>query len=144
MSSVSSLRRCIALATAFARVRHVGGEKGTLLIANESHTGALVRCEIVHRALLQFVFTLIGLLGKVEAEGESNVGEEEKDRLRLLTPVAKAFSADLATNEMPHCLEALGGQGYMVENEIGRLISDTNVERIWEGYVPLSLAGRIH
>lgn len=30
-------------------------------------------------------------------------------------------------------MQALGGQGFMEENEIGRLIQDSMVENIWEG-----------
>ncbi|KAG9052184.1 hypothetical protein FS842_010360 [Serendipita sp. 407] len=34
---------------------------------------------------------------------------------------------------MEECMAALGGQGYMEENAIGRLIRDALVEKIWEG-----------
>lgn len=62
MSGVAALRRCISIAKSFAGVRHVGGEKGTLLLDNEMHTGALVRCELTHRALLQFMMGLALLM----------------------------------------------------------------------------------
>lgn len=54
-------------------------------------------------------------------------------KLRLFTPVVKAFSANLVSKMMPNCMEALGGQGYMTENELGRLMMDAVVENIWEG-----------
>jgi alkylation response protein AidB-like acyl-CoA dehydrogenase len=54
---------------------------------------------------------------------------------QLLTPVLKSYCAELGTSELPRLMEALGGQGYMLENQFGRLIADAQVERIWEGYV---------
>lgn len=80
------------------------------------HTFALASSELVRRALLHLTFGIVGLLGKSEV-GELDQGE--KDRLRLLTPVAKIFAADLGTTELPKLMEALGGNGYMVENQFG-------------------------
>ncbi|TFY78945.1 hypothetical protein EWM64_g5065, partial [Hericium alpestre] len=48
-------------------------------------------------------------------------------------PVVKAFAAEMAVPAMEECMAALGGQGYMEENIIGRLVRDTMVEKIWEG-----------
>lgn len=75
---------------------------------------------------------MIRLTGRSEAE-EIEESEGEKWRLRLLTPVVKGFCAVLVSRELPGLMESLGGQGYMEENEIGRLIRDSTVERIWEG-----------
>jgi alkylation response protein AidB-like acyl-CoA dehydrogenase len=120
ISCISALGRCLAIAKAFAGVRWVGGQNGTLLCENEMHTSALATSEIVHRALIQLSFGTIALLGRSEALGEKDLGGGEGWRLRLLTPVVKAFAADLSTGEMGKCMEALGGQGYMEENEFGR------------------------
>lgn len=119
ISSVSSLGRALHIARAFAQVRHVGGKGGALLAENEMHTAVLAQSEMVHRALLQIVFGTIGLLGKSEAE-EQEFTEGEAHRLRLLTPVVKSFAAHLSSGEMVNCMEGLGGQGYMEENELGR------------------------
>ncbi|GAA6032121.1 hypothetical protein JCM8097_007083 [Rhodosporidiobolus ruineniae] len=137
MSCISALRRALELAKAFAAARHVGGDLKSRLMDNEMHTNALVGSEVVQRALLTFFFRVVGLLGRSEVleegEGEGDFAEGEKWRLRLLTPVLKSYAADLSTTELPRLMEALGGQGYMSENEFGRLIADANVERIWEG-----------
>ncbi|GAA5929892.1 hypothetical protein JCM1841_001252 [Sporobolomyces salmonicolor] len=133
MSCVSALRRCLVLAKSFAAVRHIAGATNNLLIDNGMHTSVLAGSELVHRALLHFCFGTIHLLGRSEALVDGRFGQDEKWRLRLMTPVVKSFSAELSTTEMPRLMEALGGQGYMLENEFGRLIADANVERIWEG-----------
>lgn len=134
MTGTSALGHALSIARAFAQVRHVGGKHGSLLLANEMHTGVLAQSELVHRAVLGFAFNVILLLGKSESgANEEPTTSNEALRLRLLTPVLKTFSADLCTAELAKCMEALGGQGYMVENEFGTLIAGANVERIWEG-----------
>ncbi|GAA5871997.1 hypothetical protein JCM16303_000939 [Sporobolomyces ruberrimus] len=132
MSCVSALRRCLVLAKAFSKIRHIGGDLNRLLRDDSMHTNALVKSELTHRALLHLVFGTILLLGRSEAHGDK-FDEGEKWRLRLLTPVVKSFAAELSTTEMPDLMASLGGQGYMVENQFARLIADANVERIWEG-----------
>ncbi|BGP09477.1 hypothetical protein JCM10049v2_005348 [Rhodotorula toruloides] len=130
ISCLSSLTRALQLVKAFAEVRHIAGDLGAKLSDNAMHTSTIAGSEIVHRAVLQLSFGTISLLGKTETD-KASAGE--KARLRLLTPVVKAFAADLTTSELPRLMEGLGGQGYMVENQFARLIADANVERIWEG-----------
>ncbi|GJN90336.1 hypothetical protein Rhopal_003345-T1 [Rhodotorula paludigena] len=133
ISCTSSLRRGLLLAKSFASVRHIAGNFDSLLRDNAMHTSALAQSELTHRAVLQLTFSTALLLGRSEALAPEQFAESDKWRLRLLTPVAKAFAAELTTSELPRLMEALGGQGYMQENEFGRLIADSNVERIWEG-----------
>ncbi|GAA5866400.1 hypothetical protein JCM8547_000766 [Rhodosporidiobolus lusitaniae] len=137
MHSLGALRRALELAKAFARVRHYGGNLKARLEENPMHTSALVESEVVQQALLHFFFSTARLLGRSEAleagEGVGKFSEAEQWRLRLTTPVLKSYCAELATSELPRLMEALGGQGYMVENQFPRLIADANVERIWEG-----------
>ncbi|GAA5998503.1 uncharacterized protein JCM10292_002742 [Rhodotorula paludigena] len=133
VSCTSSLRRGLLLAKAFAAVRHIAGNVDSLLRDNAMHTSALAQSELTHRAVLQLTFSTALLLGRSEALPPEQFAECDKWRLRLLTPVVKAFAAELTTSELPRLMEALGGQGYMQENEFGRLIADSNVERIWEG-----------
>lgn len=115
--SVTCLRRALGIVKSFAEVRQVGK---TLLANNELYLGSIVHIEVLHRALLHFAFGLVALLGRDEALPKDELTESERHRLRLLTPVAKAFSSDNATRAMMDCMEGLGGQGYMVENELGR------------------------
>ncbi|GAA5832373.1 hypothetical protein JCM11251_006426 [Rhodosporidiobolus azoricus] len=137
MSCISALRRGLDLAKAFARVRHYGGNLDARLQDSAMHTNALASSEIVQRALLHFFFGVVGLLGRSEAleagRGEGPFTPDEQWKLRLLTPVIKSYAADLSTVELLRLMEALGGQGYMTENQFGRLIGDASVERIWEG-----------
>jgi len=129
--ALGTLTRAYHLAQGFASVRRVGsGTEGTLLRDIDMHTYTLAQVSVLYRALTHLVFGAVRLLGRDEA-GVATEGE--KKRLRLMTPVMKAFVTSKAVGGMEECMIALGGQGYMEENDIGRLIRDGLVEEIWEG-----------
>ncbi|KAF7324586.1 Acyl-CoA dehydrogenase NM domain-like protein [Mycena kentingensis (nom. inval.)] len=130
VSSVGALMRCLSLARAYADVREVDG--GKLLRTIPAHMERLARVSVLYRALVHFLFGVVTLLGQAEC---GIGGEEVEARLRMLTPTLKAFASLHAVTAMEECMEALGGQGYMEETGIGRLIKDALVEKIWEGTV---------
>ncbi|KAJ7220807.1 acyl-CoA dehydrogenase NM domain-like protein [Mycena pura] len=130
VGSVGALLRCLALARAYAGVRAVDG--GKLLNTVPAHMEMLARVSVLYRALLHMLFGVIALLGRTECGMAS---ERDEARLRILTPAVKAFAALKAVAAMEECMAALGGQGYMEETGIGRLIRDALVEKIWEGTV---------
>ena len=115
IGSVGSLRRCLAVATAFSNVRAIQGGK-QLLKDNALHVSELAKVNILYRALTHMVFSVVLLLGKTECGVAT--GEEEM-RLRLLTPAVKAFAAEKACTAMEECMAAIGGQGYMEESMFG-------------------------
>lgn len=115
ISSVGSLRRCLAVATAFSNVRAIGGGK-QLLRDNALHVAELAKVNVLYRALVHMVFGVVLLLGKTEC---GRATEEEEMRLRLLTPAVKAFAAEKACAAMEECMTMLGGQGYMEETMFG-------------------------
>ncbi|EPQ54605.1 acyl-CoA dehydrogenase NM domain-like protein [Gloeophyllum trabeum ATCC 11539] len=119
----------LEIARAYAAVRTIRG--GTHLLSEDAvHVAELARVSTGYRAAVHLVFGAVRLLGRSEC-GAASEGDER--RLRLLTPLAKAFAAELAGRAMPECMAALGGQGYMEETGIGRCIRDGLVEQIWEG-----------
>ncbi|KAK7056848.1 hypothetical protein VNI00_002565 [Paramarasmius palmivorus] len=129
IASTGALRRCLAIATAYSNVRAISGGR-TLLKDSPIHVAQLAKISLVYRALTHLTFGVIQLLGKTEY----GVAEEQDTlRLRLLTPLVKAFAAEKAVAAMEEAMTALGGAGYMEENDIGRLIRDALVEKIWEG-----------
>ncbi|TFK52431.1 hypothetical protein OE88DRAFT_1698245 [Heliocybe sulcata] len=129
ISSLGYLRKSFDIARSYAQVRSIHGGK-RLLSQNELHVAELAKISLVYRAVAHLTFGVVRLLGKSEC-GTASEGEER--RLRLLTPVAKAFAAEMACQAMPECMAALGGQGYMEETGIGRCIRDGFAEKIWEG-----------
>ncbi|KAI0057809.1 acyl-CoA dehydrogenase NM domain-like protein [Artomyces pyxidatus] len=131
IASAGGLRKCIAIARSFAGVRAIAGGR-RLLSETPLHVAELARAALVYRALVHLTFGAVRLLGKAEC---GTASAEELLRFRLMTPIAKGFAAEKAVTAMEECMAALGGQGYMEENEIGRLIRDGLVEKIWEGTI---------
>ncbi|KAF8964393.1 acyl-CoA dehydrogenase/oxidase [Flammula alnicola] len=130
-ASVGNLRKCLAIATSYAKVRSI--QSGTLLLRDAPiHVEQLASVNLVYRALAHLTFGVVGLLGKVEC---GNATPDEQRRLRMLTPVAKAYAAEKACTGMEEAMAAMGGAGYMEENGFGRSIRDALVEKIWEGTI---------
>ena len=119
ISSVGYIRKALAIATAYSKVRTVNNGK-QLLKDNSLHVSVLAKVNLTYRALTHFTFGAVELLGKVECNVAS---EEEELRLRMLTPAAKAFAAHYSSIAMEECLAALGGMGYMEETGIGRSVT---------------------
>ncbi|KAI0087786.1 acyl-CoA dehydrogenase/oxidase [Irpex rosettiformis] len=131
VSSVGYIRRSLAIATAYSKVRAING--GTQLLKDAPlHVAELAKAHLTYRALTHFVFGAVLLLGKTECGVAT---EEEELRLRLLTPAIKGFAADKASSVIEECMTALGGQGYMEETGIGHNLQDAMAEKIWEGTV---------
>ncbi|TBU62249.1 acyl-CoA dehydrogenase/oxidase [Dichomitus squalens] len=131
VGSVGYLRKCLAIATAYSSVRKI--RSGTQLLKDTPlHVAELAKLHVLYRALLQLTFGSIVLLGKAECGVAS---ESEGLRLRLLTPAIKAFTAEKCVTAMEECMACLGGEGYMEENGIAKLIPDGIVEKIWEGTI---------
>ncbi|KAI0648104.1 acyl-CoA dehydrogenase/oxidase [Trametes meyenii] len=131
IGSVAYFRKSLAIATAHSTGRAIRTGK-QLLKDNPLHVAELARLHVLYRALVHFVFGSIVLLGKTECGVAT---ESEGLRLRLLTPAIKAFAAEKCVTAIEECMTMLGGEGYMEENGITKLIQDGLVEKIWEGTI---------
>jgi len=125
MSSIGGLRKCLAIAASYAKVRAI--QSGTLLLKDTPiHVEQLASVNLLYRALTHLTFGVIGLLGKAEY-GTST--PDELRRLRMLTPVVKGYTSEKACTGMEEAMLAMGGAGYMEENGFGRAIRDSLVEK---------------
>lgn len=116
VGSIGALRRGLAIARSYASVRRIEGGK-RFLSESPLHVAELAKISLTYRALAHMTFGVAHLLGKSEC-GTATTDDEL--RLRLLTPVVKAFSAEKAVVALEECMASLGGQGYMEENVIPR------------------------
>jgi len=130
--SIGNLARCLGIATSFARVRKIDGGR-RLLEDVPLHMNMLAKVAVTYRALLSFALNTAHLLGQIETSSNSKELASVQARFRLLNPTLKAFATHHSIPAMEECMAAMGGQGYMEETGIGRLIRDALVERIWEG-----------
>ena len=125
MASIGKLRKCLAIATSYAKVRAI--QSGTLLLMDKPiHVEQLASVNLLYRALTHFTFGVIRLLGKAECETST---PDELHRLRMLTPVVKGYTTEKACTGMEEAMTAMGGAGYMEENGFGRAIRDGLVEK---------------
>lgn len=127
VSAVSYMRRGIALATDYAGKRRAFGR---LLKDQPLHQETLAELEAEYMGALHLVLHLGVLLGKVETRRAS---ASEELLLRLLTPIAKLYTAKQSIAVASEVLECFGGAGYIEDTGLPRLLRDCQVLSIWEG-----------
>jgi putative acyl-CoA dehydrogenase len=127
VAAVAGMRRAIALATDYARRRTAFGKP---LIEQPLHVETLAELSVKFRACFMLAFRVAELLGKEEC-GEAS--DAELQVLRLLTPVAKLYTAKQAVTVASEVVESFGGAGYVEDTGIPRLLRDAQVLPIWEG-----------
>jgi len=70
----------------------------------------------------------------VDALGRADAGDEEAAKLlRILTPIVKAVTGKLAVPCVSEAMELMGGNGYIEDSAMPRLLRDAQVLPIWEG-----------
>jgi alkylation response protein AidB-like acyl-CoA dehydrogenase len=126
-SAAGYMRRGLALARDYSRKRLAFGK---LLAEHPLHARTLDALEVELHAAFHLVFRTAELLGRDET-GEASPGEQAV--LRLLTPLAKLFTAKQAVASASEVLECFGGAGYVEETGLPRLLRDSQVLAIWEG-----------
>ncbi|HVS33678.1 MAG TPA: acyl-CoA dehydrogenase family protein, partial [Thermoanaerobaculia bacterium] len=88
----------------------------------------LLDLEAEHLGALLLTFDCVDALRRADA------GDGEAARLlRILTPIAKAVTGKLAVPCVSECMELIGGNGYIEEWPMPRLLRDAQVLPIWEG-----------
>jgi acyl-CoA dehydrogenase len=125
--ALATMRRCLALATDYARRRHAFAR---LLIEQPLHAATLASMHAEFAGAFELGFFVVGLLGRVEA---GNASDEERAMLRVLTPLAKLWTGKLAVRIASEACEAFGGAGYIENTGIPQLLRDAQVYPIWEG-----------
>jgi hypothetical protein len=127
MAAVAGMRRAIALARDYAARRTAFGKP---LAEQVLHLETLAEMQVELEGAFHLVFRLVELLGRSEC-GEAS--SADLALLRLLTPVAKLYTAKQATAVASEALEAFGGAGYIEDTGLPRLLRDAQVLSIWEG-----------
>lgn len=127
VAAVSGMRRALALAHDYAARRHAFGKR---LADHPLHAETLAGLDARFHAAFHLAFQVVELLGREET-GEAS--DTELAMLRLLTPVAKLFTAKQAVIVASEVMESFGGAGYVEDTGIPRLLRDAQVLPIWEG-----------
>ncbi|KAF9880732.1 acyl-CoA dehydrogenase [Colletotrichum karsti] len=152
IGAVGYVGRGLAIARAYAKVRQVGAGRGKRMLLAESplHMETLADMTAEYHGLMLISFFTSYLLGLDEHPRADKSGlsaalalitPDQKHiapLLRVLTPLCKAYVCKKSIPLLYSCMEALGGVGYMVNEEteylnISRLYRDCCVLSIWEG-----------
>ncbi|KAJ5018583.1 Acyl-CoA dehydrogenase family member 11 [Colletotrichum sp. SAR 10_99] len=152
VGAVSYVGRGLAIARAYAKVRQVGAGRGKRMLLAESplHMQTLADMTAEYHGLMLLTFFTSYLLGLDEHPQANKSGlppalasitPDQKHiapLLRVLTPLCKAYVCKKSIPLLYSCMEALGGVGYLVNEEteylnISRIYRDCCVLSIWEG-----------
>jgi acyl-CoA dehydrogenase len=127
LSSAAGMRRGLMLARGYAAQRSAFGR---LLQDHPLHRQVLVELAVDGEACLLLTLRLAELLGRSE---QKLATEQEANVFRLGTSLTKLYTAKRAVAAASEAIEAFGGQGYMEDTGLPRLLRDSQVLPIWEG-----------
>ena len=125
--SLGATRRVLALSLDYARRRTAFGQP---ISRAPLHAETMADLVTEFEGNFHFTFYLAGLLGREET-GEGT--PEESAVLRLLTPVAKLYTAKSCVAITSEVIESFGGAGYIEDTGLPRWLRDAQVFPIWEG-----------
>ncbi len=125
VASVAGMRRAILEAFTYGTGRRAFGKS---LVELPLWRAALSDLVAEHLGIFSVVFETVRALDRADC------GDERSRRLaRITIPIAKALSGKLAVFAVSECMEAIGGNAYIEENILPRLLRDVQVLPIWEG-----------
>ena len=127
ITASATMRRALMLAMAYAGRREAFGRR---LDQHPLHQEVLRDLAVQADAALYLTMRMAQLLGGIEA-GAASPGEHALFRVGI--SLAKLYTAKQAVAVTSEVLECFGGQGYMEDTGLPRLLRDAQVLPIWEG-----------
>src|SRR6202011_1802733 len=127
VTAAATMRRACMLASAYAAQREAFGRK---LDQHPLHQEVLREMTLQADGALYLTMRMAQLLGRIET-GEAAGSEAALFRLGIA--LAKLYTAKQAGATASEALECFGGQGYMEDTGLPRLLRDAQVLPIWEG-----------
>jgi len=125
VASVAAMRRALLEALAYGAQRRAFGEP---LWKLPLWRAGMADLQAEYLGMFLLVFEAVRALDAA-AGGDEAAGK----LVRLLTPLVKALSGKLGIFTVSECMEAVGGNGYIEESPLPRLLRDAQVLPIWEG-----------
>ncbi len=125
VASLAGMRRGLLEALAHGSERMAFGKR---LWEQPLWRASLADLMAEHLAATVLVFETARALDRADTGDESEGG-----LARLLTPIAKALTGKQGVFTVSETMEAIGGNAYIEESILPRLLRDTQVLPIWEG-----------
>ena len=126
-SSAAGMRRITNLARDYSTRREAFGK---IIKDYPLHIKNLAKMEVETRAATLISLEMARYLGLHDCNMAS---EHDQLMFRLLTPIAKLYTAKQAVAVASEGLECFGGQGYMEDTNLPVHLRDAQVLPIWEG-----------
>src|SRR2546423_4926855 len=127
ITAAGIMRRAVMLASAYAGQREGFGRK---LEAHPLHREVLGQMAAEADGALCLTMRMAQLLGRIEG---SSADADEVVLFRVGIALAKLYTAKQAVAVASEAIECFGGQGYMEDTGLPRLLRDAQVLPIWEG-----------
>jgi alkylation response protein AidB-like acyl-CoA dehydrogenase len=127
ITAAATMRRALMLASAYARQRKAFGRT---LAQHPLHQEVLREISEAANGALYLTMRLAQLLGRIETGGATS---QETAVFRLGIALAKLYTAKQAVAAVSESIECFGGQGYLEDTGLPRLLRDAQVLPIWEG-----------
>jgi len=126
-------------ALAYARERRQGRSaaattaEASPIIAHPDVRRMLMSMRALTNAARAIAYTTAMAIDRAERSADSTAREAWHHRASLLTPVAKAFSTDIANEVASLDVQVHGGMGYIEETGAAQLFRDARIAAIYEG-----------
>jgi alkylation response protein AidB-like acyl-CoA dehydrogenase len=127
ITAAAIMRRAVMLATSYAGQREAFGRK---LQEHPLHREVLGQMTAEADGALYLTMRMAQLLGRIEA-GTADAAEVALFRVGIA--LAKLYTGKQAVSVASEAIECFGGQGYMEDTGLPRLLRDAQVLPIWEG-----------
>ena len=127
VASVAVMRRAVVESIAWAEERVAFGKR---VIEHPLMAETLMDMACEQRLSLNWAFRGVSLMDRLE---NGRATEEDRRTLRMLTPLLKYVLGKLAVSICSEGVEALGGNGYIEDWPLARVLRDAQVLPIWEG-----------
>ena len=134
-TTIGSLRRLLNYAIDYSDKRHAFKSK---IIDRPLHREILSEAETDLWAMSLLTFYVSELLGieecGISSDNQYAISKDSASKvLRLLTPIAKLYTAKLNMKHTSELVESFGGAGYIEDTGIPQFLRDSQVFSIWEG-----------
>lgn len=124
--ATASYYRLQNLATNYAKNRIAFNKS---IISHPLHYKKLTELKAKYQSCFHLTFFLSKLLGS----SEINKNDNNEKILRLLTPIAKLYTAKLNLNAASELIESIGGAATIEDTRIPKWLRDAQILTIWEG-----------
>ena len=139
VQGVAIAERAFQQALAYARERRQGralddaGEGMSAIVRHPDVLRMLMTMKALTAAARAICFITAESIDRSRRAGDSAEREKAAERASLLTPIAKAFSTDIANEVASLGIQVHGGMGYIEETGAAQHLRDARIAAIYEG-----------